>query len=39
MRESKLGHRLANPTVATLIGLGRALKVIVSELFEHHGER
>ena len=28
-----------NPTVATLVGIARALKVTLSELFEHDGEK
>jgi len=28
-----------NPTVATLVGVTRALKVTLSELFEHNGEK
>jgi len=28
-----------NPTVATLVGVARALKVSLSELFEHEGEK
>jgi transcriptional regulator with XRE-family HTH domain len=28
-----------NPTVATLVGVARALKVTLAELFEHDGEK